>query len=169
MIVEKIKNEVGREFLRLADTLPKAEKNLDYGMRQTIKEAIDLNMSIPKPTANETYSLRETKTNALMFAKAVDIVAYFTPLQNIGTNVATPAIEALDAMMNRPGRVREYAKKFISILPSEFLIHFYKNLLVLGFEKTIRRIELQKGEADQKDFFGEPSGFDPSFFAAEKN
>ncbi len=125
-------------------------------------------MPIPKPTAIEKDSQIESKLKIMLIGKAIDVATLFTPFPNIGTAAVTPAIEAFDAGKNRPWRVREYAKKFLEILPKQFLILYYENLLNLGLENTIRRTELRKGEADQKDFFGEPSGFDQSFFIAEK-
>ena len=104
-------------------------------------------MPIPQPTAIEKDSQIESKLNIMLIGKAID-VATLSAFPNIGTAAVTPAIEAFDAGKNRPWRVREYAKKFLEILPKQFLILYYENLLNLGLENTIRRTELRKGEAD---------------------
>jgi hypothetical protein len=62
-------------------------------------------------------------------------------------------------ILQRPLRVKEYAKKFLDILPSESLTIFYRCCLKRGLKETIKSIELPRGEATVKDFFSEPRGF----------
>jgi hypothetical protein len=158
VIIHRIRNETSSEISRLAEALPGAERALEAGVRQTIRDAIDLNLSPPQASIIKRHVHSEIKLDALVLGTMFDAIMLFQT--DLGRKVALSIVAVSDADMQRPFRVKEYAKKFLGFLPSGFLNIFWKSCLKLGLEETVRVFESPKGEANAKDFFGEPRGID---------
>ena len=157
MITNRISEETHLEIQRLAGALPGAEKALDAGARRTIRDAIDLHLSPPKLSLNRSVLDSRAKLDAVAFGTIIDAIMF--GLTDVGRRIAADRVASIDASSQRPFRVKEYAKKFLDILPSEYLVVFYRSCLKRGLEEAIKAIEVPKGEAAAKDFFGEPRAF----------
>ena len=157
MILHRIRNETSSEIQHLAGALRGAERALDAGARRTIRDAIDLHLTPPKISINKSVVDNELKIDAYALGMMIDGIMFFQT--DIGRRMAASGVASIDANSQRPFRVKEYAKKFLGMLPSEYLVVFYRSCLKRGLEETIKAIESPRGEAAAKDFFGEPRGF----------
>jgi hypothetical protein len=141
----------------LREALPGAEEALEAGARQVIKDAIDLNLSPPKISAENMKNVNASKVGLYLSGLLSDALTRFQTDQ--GVRAAASAEASIEDDQWRPFRVRKYAKRLVDLLPGELPINFYRSCILLGLEESINAFESPKGEAALNKYFGEPRGY----------
>lgn len=157
MIAQRIGDESRSIIGVLSGTLPGAEGKLEGYARWVIRDAIDLHLTPPEASESAEWFQREANREVILAGTFFDLATAFQ--LDWGRRLAYTAVYRRDDELRRPFRVKEYAKKFVGILPSGLLNVFYLSCLERGVEETVKVFEWPKGEAASNNFFGEPKYF----------